>query len=126
MLTGAQPAGGVANSYGLGDVLSTTFIFGGVIGHNNLTAFAMEVDAGGVTTVLSYAFAPIDSPTAEGVIILNFPYSVTGTDIASGDAFSYTYANSEVTITLIPEPTTLTLAALALLGVLAHGRRRRV
>ena len=98
LLGDGTPAGGGATSYGLADVVSTNLVFGDVIGPNNLTAFAMEVDADGVTTALPYAFALPDIPTAEGIIILNFSYTVTGTDIVSGDDFSYTYANSEVTI----------------------------
>jgi hypothetical protein len=103
-LMDGTPAGGGGTSYGLPDVLSATLIFGDFIGPdnviwpNNFTAFAMEVDASGVATALSYEFAILDTPTAAGIIILNFPFTVTGTDIASDSAFSYTYANSEVTI----------------------------
>jgi hypothetical protein len=106
LLGDGTPAGG-GTSYGLADVLSATLIFGDVIGPNNVigpnhfTAFAMEVDAGGVTTALSYAFAAPDTATVEGPVILNFPFTVTGTDIASGNAFSYTYDNSAATVTLI-------------------------
>jgi hypothetical protein len=64
----------------------------------------MDVDAGGVTTALSYAFAIPDTATAADIIVMNFPYTVTGTDIATGNPFSYTYANSEVTITPVPGP----------------------
>jgi len=123
-LNAGTPAGGGATSYGLGDVLSADIIFGDVIGPNHLTAFAMEVDAGGVTTALSYSFSPIDTATVQGPVILNFPFTVTGTDIASGQAFSYTYANSDVTITPVPIPEPTSLLLLAVCGVSLVGRCR--
>ena len=93
----------------------------------DLTEFDMEVNAVGVTTALSYSIAIPDTTTAEGIIILNFPYTVTGTDKVSGD-FSYTYANSEVTITPVPEPSTFALAALGLssLGMIGWRRKRKL
>ncbi len=86
----------------------------------------MEVDAGGTTTALSYSFSPINTSTSTGLVVINFPLTIIGTDIASGDDFSYTYANSEVTITPVPEPTTFALCAvLGFVGVVSRRRRRR-
>ncbi len=117
------PAGGGATGYGLADVITANLIFGDVIGPNNLMAFDMEVLANGSIETLSFSFSPFDTPSVSGgIIILNSPLLISGTDIASGQAFSYTYANSTATITAVPEPSTMTLLTL---GGLALLRRRR-
>jgi hypothetical protein len=103
------PLGGGSTGYGLNDVIAASVIFGDFTGES-LTAFDMVVAANGTVNALTYAFAAIDTPTAAGIIILNFPFSVTGTDIASGQPISYTYANSTPTITLAPEISVLDLS----------------
>ncbi len=108
------PRGGGAMGYDLSDVISAELIFGDVIGPNHLTSFNMEVAADGTVELLTYQFALNDTPTVQGPVIINFPFTVTGTDIATGEAFSYTYANSTPTITLAPAP--LTLSVLGLVG----------
>jgi len=96
------PLGGGSTEYRLADVISASVVFGDFIGES-LTEFDMVVAANGTVNSLTYTFAAIDTATAAGSIVLNFPFSVTGTDIASGQAFSYTYANSTPTVTLAPE-----------------------
>ncbi len=108
------PRGGGATGYGLSDVISANLIFGDIIAPNNLTAFSMEVAADGTVESLTYQFSPIDTPTAQGSIVLNFPLTITGTDIASGEAFSYTYANSTATITPVLQPASLTISVVGL------------
>ncbi len=96
------PTGGGATGWGLADVVSATLIFGDGI-FTTLSSFDMEIDSGGGLEALSYTFAPIDTPTAvSGPVTLNSPLYISGMDIASGQAFSYTYANSTETITIIP------------------------
>lgn len=52
-------------------------------------------------TELGYNFYAIDTPTAQGPIVLNFPLSITGTDKASGLPFEYEYTTSTQTLTPI-------------------------
>jgi hypothetical protein len=104
-LSAGFPTGGGATGFGLDEVISVDFVFGdfGVIGPNNLMAFDMEIDADGAIEALSYTFSPIDTPSvSDGIIVLNSPLFISGTDIASGKAFSYTYANSTATVTSVP------------------------
>ncbi len=114
-LSDGTPLEGGGTGYGLSDVVSANLDFGD--GHfKNLTAFNMEVDGNGLVTALSYTFAAIDTLTAEHIIILNFPLTITGTDIASGEAFAYTYANSTPTRTVLPQPPALKLSGVGLSG----------
>ncbi len=122
------PTGGGATGYGLGDVLSANLIFGDVIGPNNLMAFDMEVLANGSIETLSYTFSPFNTPSVSGgIIVMNSPLFISGTDIASGEVFSYTYANSTETFMSVPEPTTLglCLGGSVLLGIAGIVSRRR-
>ena len=50
-------------------------------------------------TELGYNFYAIDTPTAQGPIVLNFPLSVTGIDKASGLPFEYGYTTSTQILT---------------------------
>lgn len=109
------PAGGGSTSYDLGDVLSANFIFGDVIGPNSVTAFSMQVLANGAIDSLSFTFSPFDTPSVtDGIIIMNSPLSVTGTDVASGNAFSYTYADSVEVFTSSSAPSVPGLSMLGL------------
>jgi hypothetical protein len=97
------PTGGGATGYGLAEVISASLIFGDGV-FTTLSAFDMEVLADGSIETLSYTFAPISTPSvSDGIIILNSPLFVSGTDIASGQAFSYTYGNSVETFTPVLE-----------------------
>jgi len=108
--------------YGLGDVLSARLPFGDGL-WTDLATFQMTA-VNGIVDSLTYRFNPIDTPTATGIIILNFPLSITGTHTASGQSISYTYTQSSATLTAVPEPRSFVLAVLGLfsLGML---RRRR-
>jgi len=96
------PTGGGATGWGLADVVSANLIFGDGV-FTTLSAFDMEIDSGGGLEALSYTFTPITTPSvSDGGIIMNSPLFISGTDIASGQAFSYTYGNSTETVTMIP------------------------
>ena len=98
ILSGGFPTGGGATGYGLDEVISANLVFGDIIAPNNLMAFDLEIDADGAIEAFSYTFAPFDTPTvSQGVIEMNGIFVVTGTDIASGQPFSYSYANSTAT-----------------------------
>ncbi len=104
VLSGGFPTGGGATGYGLDEVISANLVFGDVIGPNNLMEFDLEIDADGSIEAFSYTFAPFDTPTvSQGVIAMNGIFEVTGTDIASGQPFSYTYADSTATVDPIPD-----------------------
>jgi hypothetical protein len=103
LLSEGFPTGGGATGWGLAEVLSTNLVFGDAIGPNNLMAFDMEIDSGGGLEAYSYTYASFDTLSVSGgIIVLNSPLTITGTDIASGLPFSYTYANSTETVTIIP------------------------
>jgi MYXO-CTERM domain-containing protein len=84
----------------------------------------MPADAGLAVTALSYQYAAKDTPTSNGKITLNFPLTISGTDIASGQAYEYRYDASSQMVTLVPEPTGAALSLAAALA-LAFGRRQR-
>lgn len=108
-----------------GDVISATVKFGDATWTTgDLNTFSMEFDDGEVS-LLTYQFSPILSPTTTGNIILNFPLSITGTDIASGEAFQYTYAASAQTLTssAVPEPATVALGLMGIAGLMVRRRR---
>jgi len=109
-----SPAGGGATGYGLDDVVSARLAFGDGI-FTRLTAFDMEVRADGTFEALSYTFAPLDTPSvSDGGIVMNSPLFISGTDTASGQAFSYTYTNSTATVILVPDPLPLALRVVGL------------
>ena len=90
------------------DVASASVSFGDATWTSNeLEDFSM-LSISGVVDSLTYNFLPITTLTAEGIIVLNFPLSITGTDIASGLPFEYEYTES--TQTLTPVVQTLTVA----------------
>ena len=110
------PAGGGATGYGLDDVVSARLAFGDGI-FTRLTAFDMEIRADGTFEALSFTFSPLDTPSvSDGGIVMNSPLFVSGTDTASGEAFSYTYANSAATVRPVPDPLPIALRVVGRTG----------
>ena len=103
------PLGGGVTGYGLDDVIAAEAVFGDAVAEE-LTEFEMEVGANGSVNSLTYRFASIFTPTPTNIIVMNFPFMVFGTDTASREAFSYTYANSTpVMSSVLPDPRQPTL-----------------
>ena len=127
LLGKGTPTGGGATRYGISDVISADFTLGD--GHfTSLQEFDMELRSDGTFEALSWSFNPISTlsvgpPADDMMITMNSPLHIRGTDIASGEAFSYSYATSTETITFIPEPSTFSILCLA--GWIATWRRRR-
>jgi hypothetical protein len=122
--------GSAAGFYATGDVLQSSLVFGDASWNAaDLEEFSTTLlpgDSGDFfVTSLSYAFAPKNTPTGNGKLAANFPLVIEGTDVASGQPFHYQYDTSTQLVTLVPEPSTLTLAALSVLG-LCGARRRAV
>jgi hypothetical protein len=111
--------------YGLADVLSASLAFGdGTWGAIPPSSFFMRT-INGVPTELVYGFNPITTATVSDGPILNFPLTISGTDIASGEAFQYTYATSTQTLSAVPEPATFFLVLVGAAGLGRMARRRR-
>ena len=122
--------GSAAGAYDLDDVLQASLTFGdGAWGVGDLQSFATEVESiQGVFLVvnsLSYAFAPIDTPAVSGRLASNFPLDIQDTDRASGQPFHYQYDSSTETVTVVPEPSSIALATLALGWLGLPWRRNR-
>ena len=97
MINGIATSGTDGLEIEMDDVSSAEVSFGDAQ-WTELQNFSMVIGSSGNVTSLSYTFFPIDTVTSEGPIILNFPLTITGTDIASGNAFEYQYVNSTATI----------------------------
>ena len=81
-------------------LLSASLVFGDA-NYVNMLEFDMQVLANGTIDSLSFRFAPINTPSvADGIIVLNSPLFIFGTDIASGNTFSDSYRDSAETFTL--------------------------
>ena len=62
----------------------------------------------------------------DGGIVLNFPLSITGTDIASGQAFEYGYTTSTQTVSeVVPIPAAAWLFGSGLIGLVGLARRKK-
>jgi hypothetical protein len=82
------------------DVVSASITFGNATWTgNNMEEFEMLFD--GSLTSLFYSFDPVYTLTADGIIVLNFPLTIIGMDINSGELFEYEYAYSTQTLTEI-------------------------
>ena len=64
----------------------------------SLDQFSMFYTSNSEVTSLGYKFLPITTQATEGSIILNFPLTITGIDIASGEPFEYRYTESIQTL----------------------------
>jgi hypothetical protein len=99
------------------DVVSANVTFGDATWTENLLdSFSMSLSFGGVST-LNYEFLPIITQHSTGGIVLNFPLSITGTDIASGESFEYGYVASTQTVSAVPIPAAVWLFGSALAGL---------
>ncbi len=102
--------------FDIDDVVSAQIIFGdGTWTVNELEEFSMTFKSGAVTT-LDYKFDPITTPMVNGIIVLNFPLTITGTDISSGEEFEYVYGNSTQNLTPLPQNPVPGPATIMLLG----------
>ena len=108
------------------DVISANVTFGDATWTESLLDnFSMSISSGNVSS-LSYAFLPTTSATVEGPIILNFPLSITGTDISSGEAINYGYIESAQTVTtVVPIPAAVWLFGSGLLGLIGIAKRKK-
>lgn len=109
------------------DVVSADVAFGDVTWTEDLLdTFSMSLSSGTVN-VLDYAFLPTTSLTAAGSIVLNFPLSITGTDIASGESFEYGYSESTQTVSaaVVPIPAAMWLFGSGLLMLVGIARRKK-
>jgi hypothetical protein len=78
------------------DLLAAGVTFGDATWtENDIVGFDMMYD--GSVNNLTYLFSPITTQVVDGGVILNFPLTITGTDIASGQSFEYTYGDSTQT-----------------------------
>jgi hypothetical protein len=117
--------------YNLDDVVASSLVFGdGAWDVADLESFSATISpgdgAGFVASTLTYAYRAKDSPTTHNRLAANFPLEIEGTDAASGEDFRYQYDTSSQTVTEVPEPPCIALAALgsALLSSAALARRR--
>ncbi|MGD9720135.1 MAG: hypothetical protein AB7O59_08120 [Pirellulales bacterium] len=114
----------------LDNMLESSLVFGDaawdVSDLESFTATFLPTDSGALAvTALSYAYRPKDTPTANDKLSANFPLTIQGTDIASGEPFHYQYDTSTQTVTEVPEPSSVALAACGLACfVAAIGRRK--
>jgi hypothetical protein len=82
-MLGAGSIGINAIHFSEADVVSASISFGDATWtENDLDNFSMSF--GSDVSSLTYNFLPITTQLTDGGIVLNFPLSITGTDIASG------------------------------------------
>jgi hypothetical protein len=91
---------------------------------NELNQFSMLLLSDGSIDGLTYGFSPITTEFANNIIITNFPLTITGTDIGSGQSFEYRYTDSTQTLTVVPVPGALILGSIGL-GLAGCKLRRR-
>ena len=108
-------------SWNAANVRSSSVTFGDAT-WTTLASFDFEIDDGEL--YLDYAFEPLAfTQSSLGGIVLNGPLQITGTDIASGEAFSYGYSTRTLSLVQVSEPFTLTLLCIGLAGMGMTRRR---
>jgi len=118
--------GSAEDGFGIADVVEASLAFGDVTWNaSDLESFSTTLTTDGderFVVALTYEFAPKSTSAVNDRIAGNFPLEITGTT-ASGEDFHYLYDRSMQTVTEVPEPTTIGLALLALLGLASRWRR---
>lgn len=108
-------------SYVVSDLLSADVPLGDA-NFSSVAAFDLELGADGSIESLGWRFNELSTTSvSNGLITMNSPLGISGTNIATGDAFSYSYGISSATITSAPEPSTLMIG----LGLVLAGAFRR-
>lgn len=127
-MLGAGSVGVNAIHFTEADVVSASISFGDATWtENDLDDFAMSLPVSWDVSSLTYNSFPTTSQTTDGIIILNFPLSITGTDIASGQSFDYGYTASTQTVSaaVVPIPAAAWLFGSGLLGMIGIARRKK-
>ena len=109
------------------DVVSTNLTFGDTTWtESDLDNFSMSLVVGSGVSSLTYNYFAAASPTTQGPVVLNFPLSITGTDIASGQSFEYGYTESTQTVSaaVVPIPAAAWLFGSGLLGLIGIARKK--
>jgi len=122
--------GGMPGTFRLEDVVSAYVEFAdGVWTELDLASFQMTLGPGGVDDILtlSYNFDPLVTPSGAELSLRNnsFQLYIDGVLPDSGETFSYFYPDSEQSLSVVPEPSSLALAAIAGVGLLFAQRRRQ-
>lgn len=109
------------------DVVSTNLTFGDTTWtESDLDNFSMSLVVGSGVSSLTYNYFAAASLTTQGPVVLNFPLSITGTDIASGQSFEYGYTDSTQTVSaaVVPIPAAAWLFGSGLLGLIGIARKK--
>ncbi|MDH5517111.1 MAG: hypothetical protein OEY36_04715 [Gammaproteobacteria bacterium] len=92
------------------NVISALVVFGDAIWTEKQLKNIYMTTSRGTVSSLSYAFLPTEySKKAPGGIVLNFPLSVTGIDLASNEKFNYEYSESSQQLSIISQPKNITI-----------------